>query len=200
MARGPSTPRTPSVEDNSMMPPSLPNPAPPPAEAVARGEVRGDKIHPAALLREKIGVDVIATGGTPKPLDHYASFVSLKGLSHRITIKRMQDRTMEDATKVGRISFVPNSGLTVKFSEGLLYVSDVKVIEAMLAPEVGLGVDYDLDPKDPTGFWAKYGILEMEEERVLRIKSRVDNRVAQKIYRGALNVEAGNEVMEPQVS
>lgn len=199
MARGPSTPKTPPVEDSSMMPPGLPSPAPPPAEAVARGEVGGEKIHPAALLREKIGVDVIATGGTPKPLDHYASFVSLKGLSHKITLKPIKDRTMEDATKVGRISFVPNSGLTVTFSEGLLYVSDPKVIEAMLAPEVGLGVDYDLDPKDPTGFWAKYGILEMEEERVLRIKSRVDNKEAQKIFRGALTVQAGQEVMEPQV-
>ncbi len=181
-----------------MMPPSFPSPAPPTAEAVARGEI-GDSLHPAALLRAKVGVEAIETGGDPKPLDHFATFVSLKGMSHRITLKPMTDRTMEDATKVGRISYVPNSGLKVTFAEGKLYVSDPTVIEALLDPKTGLGTDYDIDPTDPTGFWAKFGILEMEETRVMRVKARVDNEEAQKIYRGALTVEAGQQVMEPQV-
>lgn len=175
-----------AVEDSSMDPVTVSPAASHVAEKVFS--------HPADVAKELLGGRDVTTIAVDTPPDHFATFVSLKGRHHKITIKPLDNIILETKPGMGRLVSVPKSGKEAQFEEGMFTTSDPEIIASMLKIETGLTLDYDINPDDPTGFWERMGIVTLEEVRVTRIKERANPEDLHRIFTGRAHSAMGEPV------
>ena len=182
--------------------------APPPPTSYDEPEAQDDSLKPAGMDRLAAATNESELQNAirnalkkkeSKP-EEFASFVSLRGKSHRITIKGREMIMVSSTGLPGstpRVGFDPKTGKEVRFEEGAYFTDNLEMVAELLKEEVGFGSDYDIDATDPTGFWEKHGLViaDVVPQRV--IVSRRKNADALRIFNGTLNVSAAEELLDP---
>lgn len=179
-----------------MAPPSMVTEKPPgpnlPPEALVRDPslVAPNEQIPGVRRAARKGLEDIAgavkKAQTDAEGDDFATFVSLRGSEHKITIEPMKSELVAGVGGRAREQFDPRTGNTIVFADGEFQTDDVNLIKALLLEATGLGRDYDINWEDPTGFWTRHNVIELKPETVMRVAKRADRADALRIVAGAI--------------
>lgn len=99
------------------------------------------------------------SGTRPSMTEKTATYVTTPkvGTSHTIQIEPRQEKEVQDAGKrAPREVEVRGSGKRITFFEGQFVTDEDWLMEELETNEKwGFGIDFDIDPLDPTGYWQK---------------------------------------------
>jgi hypothetical protein len=105
----------------------------------------------------------------------YATFVAgpefgyAGGRNHTIQFKPREEHPEQPAGALApRLVETPGTGKRIKFSEGFYITKDQAEIDLLLN-HPRYSIDYGPNPDDPTGFWEKSGLVQVEHHRTTKV-------------------------------